>query len=82
MMEALKAQTLASEKSSVLQRQGKTDTVDIFTLQDLISQRIGTYALQVDGIGIESFREVCDDVQGAIAEIWRTMPEGFGAVHA
>ncbi|KAG8710641.1 hypothetical protein FRC09_020996 [Ceratobasidium sp. 395] len=81
MMEALKAQASAPGKSFVLRRQGKTDTIDIFILQDLISQRIGTYALQVDGIGIGSFRGICYDVQGAIAEIWRTMPEGFGAAH-
>ncbi|KAG8784647.1 hypothetical protein FRC12_018443 [Ceratobasidium sp. 428] len=82
MMEALKAQASAPRKSFVLRRQGKTNTIDIFTLQDFISQRIGTYAFQVDSIGIGSFREICDDVQGAIAEIWRTMPKGFGAVHA
>ncbi|KAG9089091.1 hypothetical protein FS749_001627 [Ceratobasidium sp. UAMH 11750] len=53
--------------------------VNIFDFQCYIRQHIKAYADRVERHGLDSSMLVCHEVEKAMSEVWRSMPEGFGA---
>ncbi|KAG8734963.1 hypothetical protein FRC10_011154 [Ceratobasidium sp. 414] len=55
------------------------EKVNIFDFQCYIRQHIKAYADRVERHGLDSSMLVCHEVEKAMSEVWRSMPEGFGA---
>lgn len=56
-----------------------TTRMNIYAFQGHIQRHIEQYAQRVDAYQLSAAFSVSRDVKLAIAEVWKSMPRGFGA---